>query len=363
MSGLIKFDYVNQFGNFSAVLSHYGLDFTTRGSQLRVLCPFHNDTDPSLSVTTVDTDDAQANTFHCFGCKESGSIIDFVALMENTDDLRAAARQVASISGCDLAPGRARGPRPRAAAIKSGGNRRKKRSEQSGDGRSEVSTDDETRKAGNGSDGSNSDDLSICDPNPPLKFALRLDASHPYVVERVGSQALIEHFGIGYLPETSKSMMANRLCIPIENDDGEIIAYAGRHPSDTVPDGTEKYLFPPKFKKHSALFNLHRLIDTDVAFLLEGFFGTVRLHAMHVPVVSMMGTSMSREQVELLRRRGIKRVVVMLDGDEAGEKALPALILLLTRWFFVQVLYLPDGEAPDTVSEKVLRGLVEPFVR
>jgi len=157
--------------------------------------------------------------------------------------------------------------------------------------------------------------------------------------------------------------MAGRVCIPIANADGEIIAYAGRYPSDDVPDDVERYLLPPKFVKMATLFNIHRIVDTEYVVIVEGFFGAMLLHGLDVPVVAIMGTSMAEAQVELLTARGIKRVLVMLDGDEAGQKAVTPLLDLLTRSFFVKVGYLPDGEAPDTASEQVLLSLAEQVER
>ncbi len=69
---------------------------------------------------------------------------------------------------------------------------------------------------------------------------------------------------------------------------------------------------------------------------------------------------MSEEQVELLVRSGVKRVTLLLDGDDAGRKACERLLPLLARKFFVRVGVLPDGGAPDDCEEEVLLELVEP---
>jgi len=67
MGEMINFRHVNAEGSFTALLNHHGLEFTQKGDQVRLRCPFHDDTNPSLSITLVDTNQAQANTFHCFG--------------------------------------------------------------------------------------------------------------------------------------------------------------------------------------------------------------------------------------------------------------------------------------------------------
>ena len=111
MGKLIKFDHVNAHGDFQRVLEHFGIDYEKRGTQLRALCPFHEDTNPSLSVTLEAAGDAKENTWHCFGCKQSGSIIDFAAL-KTGGTLRDGAELVAEVSGCGLAPAKASKRKP-----------------------------------------------------------------------------------------------------------------------------------------------------------------------------------------------------------------------------------------------------------
>src|SRR5579863_9435558 len=66
------------------------------------------------------------------------------------------------------------------------------------------------------------------EPNKPLKFRLdKLERSHPYLDERRLVQETIVDFGIGFC---AKGMMADRIAIPIHNESGEVVAYAGRFP-------------------------------------------------------------------------------------------------------------------------------------
>ena len=55
--------------------------------------------------------------------------------------------------------------------------------------------------------------------------------------------------------------------------------------------------------------------------LVEGYWSAIRLHALGVPVVALMGWSVSPEQIALLRDRGTRFVTLLLDGDEAGRRA------------------------------------------
>lgn len=356
MGKIIKFTHVNEHGDFEKVLSHFSLDYTRKGDQLRLLCPFHDDTKPSLNITLAATGSAQANTFHCFGCHESGSLIDFVAAMEGGSDLRAAAETIASISGCGLAPPRTskRADKAKSAKTGKGSKSRPKRL-------SDDSGKDDGSGAKNAAAG-NSEPLRACgEVNPPLKFTLTLDPSHPYLESRVDAQ-MIEEFGLGFLPESSRSMMKGRICLPIHDADGQLIAYAGRYPEPEPPGDVPKYLLPKAFDKMAVLFNLHRVDpDSKWVVIVEGFFGAMRLHRLGVPVVALMGTSISPAQIALLEARKTKFVYLMLDGDDPGRTAADAMLPLLARSFLVKVIDLPNGMEPDTVNvESVPSGL---FVR
>jgi DNA primase len=92
--------------------------------------------------------------------------------------------------------------------------------------------------------------------------------------------------------------------------------------------------------------------------LVEGYWSAIRLHALGVPVAALMGSSVSEEQLALLRERGTRSVTLLLDGDDAGRKAPERVLPALASAFFVRAPVLPDGEKPDTLSERVLREVV-----
>jgi DNA primase len=151
--------------------------------------------------------------------------------------------------------------------------------------------------------------------------------------------------------------MAGRICIPIHDAAGALVAYAGRWPGEP-PEGVERYLLPKQFQKSRVLFNLHRLNDAEHLVLVEGYWSTFRLHAMGVPVAALMGSSVSEEQLALLRERGTRRLTLLWDGDDAGRKARERWLPVIANTFFVRAPHLPDGEKPDTLDEAELRELV-----
>jgi DNA primase len=194
--------------------------------------------------------------------------------------------------------------------------------------------------------------------NPPLPFSLKLDPEHPYLAERGLSPELVEVFGLGLC---SRGSMGGRICIPIHNERGELVAYAGRWPGDDVPEAEERYKLPAKFQKSRVLFNLHRVAAGEHVVLVEGYWSAIRLQALGVPVAALMGWSVSPEQVALLRERGTRFVTLLLDGDETGKRGRERVLPILTSAFAVHAPELVDGQKPDVIDEAELVQLVSFF--
>src|SRR6266545_2097618 len=105
--------------------------------------------------------------------------------------------------------------------------------------------------------------------------------------------------------------MSGRCVIPIHNEAGELVAYAGR-----AIDGTEpRYKLPAGFHKGQEIFNLHRAIAGEARGLIvvEGFFDAMKVHQAGYPfVVALMGCSLTAAQEELLLAN-TGMVLLMLD--------------------------------------------------
>lgn len=156
--------------------------------------------------------------------------------------------------------------------------------------------------------------------------------------------------------------MVGRVCIPIHNATGELVAYAGRWAlsDEALPEGEEKYKLPAGFHKRLELFNLHRVKHCKHLVVVEGFFDAIRLHSLRVPAVALMGSSISEEQIALLQQHcpALRFVSVMLDGNEPGRKAAEIVAARLARHWWARIATLPDGEEPDTVAHDQLEQLL-----
>ena len=337
----IDFQAIKRAASFERVLQYYGIELRDgRGAQRQALCPFHNDTRPSLNVNL------DRNVFNCFPCGDGGDIVKFVAKREYPASpeghLVEAAEKLVEICGISFNYDR-------------GGSR--KAAEQAA-----------SKELQNG-------ELAVL--NRPLSFQLKVDPTHRYLIERGLSPELVEIFGLGFCV-SEKSIMRQRIVIPIHNERGELVAYAGRWPGDTGwTEGTHKYMLPPKFQKMRVLFNMNRVIDgmfksqwsghEQHVVMVEGFFGVFAVHPL-APCVALMGSVISGEHIQLLRGVNIKFVTLLLDGPGKPEtreastvrlqKAAAAAHQLSTAGFFVRSPMLGLGEQPDTIDRERLAQLV-----
>jgi DNA primase len=228
----VSFEDVKSRVSMQDVLAHYGLLQGTvekpskRGIELRLCCPFHEDKTPSLSIS------AETGKFHCFGCHaKGGDIFDFVVAKEEitagerTQNRRKAALLIQDWFGVQSAAAPAQETSAAAETVAPV---------------EDVKVVDEAPAEG---------------ANPPLKFTFKhLDTRHSYLTQERGlKEATIDFFGLGH--HAGKGIMQNRICIPIHNELGELVAYAGRWPADAGwPDGSQKYALPAGFRKSKVLF-------------------------------------------------------------------------------------------------------------
>lgn len=289
----IDFKSVRENADFHTVANHYGIDLIKDGSkpdQFKGICPFHDDTKPSLKVHTGK------KVYNCFSCGAHGNVLNFVKEMEGVS-YRDAARTLLDIGG--QAPVASKSAKSEPAQKQAAKLKKKDAAEPELDG--EITE------------------------NRVLSFALKdLDTMHPFLAERGIDEETIKTFGLG-VTERSK-LLKGRLAIPIHNRDGELVAYCGRYPSNDIPDGQPKYKLPPNFRKELELFNWHRCKDAlasgdaNTLILVESYFSVFHLHR-HFPVVSTMGWSVSDQQVATIVEGGVEKVVLLFDGDDAGRTA------------------------------------------
>jgi DNA primase len=314
--------------SIEAVLTRYGFleKFDRKGNRLAGPCPIHKGSNKRQFSVSLEK-----GAWKCFSghCGKAGNVIDLVAAIENVP-FRDAALLLQSWFGIE--PGQGRGgeatgpPAPTTPAA------------------SEV-------LAGGG-------DATVEGTNTPLTFELKLEPADSYLESRGLVPETGRHFGLGL---ATRGSMKGRLVIPIRNEKGELVAYAGRWvgQDENLPKGEGKYRLPPNFHKSLVVYNLERVPPaTKTVVLVEGFFSVFWLHQNAFPnAVSLMGTSLSKEQGQLLGER-FKGVQVFFDGDEAGRKAASAVAGELARRIWVKIIECPEGLQPDRLPAEDLKRLL-----
>ena len=331
----VDFRQVKEQVRFEQVLEYYGLldGLRRKGEELVGYCPLHDERRYNKDAFSVNT---ARNIFHCFACGASGNVLDFVCQRENLEPREAAlALQDRFLSD---QPEAANEKRPRQRA-----------KEREASQTPEAPTDPVPA----------SGEATV---NPPLTFELKnLDSKHPYLNDRGLDQKTIATFGLGYC---NRGLMQGRIVIPLHNERGELVGYAGRWPGEP-PEGEPKYKFPPKFHKSAVLFNLHRVDASEAEdkglILVEGFFGVFHLwKAQFYNVVALMGTALTPEQEGLLLaavgERG--KVVLLLDKDEPGQEATARIVEQLVGKVYVRVVDLGEASEPEELSVKQAQELL-----
>ena len=305
----VDFQKLKEEISMEMILEHYGFldELKVKGDRAMGKCPLHGGS--NLNQFSVSL---SKNIFQCFSgnCKAKGNILDFVATKEGIS-IREAGLKIQ-----DWFSVKAEVPKK---SLK----------------QNEPEEQQEIKE------------------NKPLSFELKgLDPDHPYLKERGLSPETIAHFGIGLY--AGKGMLKNRVVIPIHNDFGELLAYAGRVVDDSrVTEENPRYKIPGTFNKELALFNLHRVLKTgDRATLVEGFFDVMILHQLGIQNgIGLMGSFLSPEQEELIVQH-FSYVTILMDGNDAGRAVQEEALNRLSRKVFVGVKELPEGMEPDQLQEK-----------
>ena len=286
-------------------------------------CPVHNGN--SARAFHVDLD---KNLWHCFtGCKKGGNQLDLVAAKDQVTVREAALRLKKFFFDEDptpAAPATAIPPQPnppaaRAVASANGGKREKP-------------------------------------TNPPLDLELQLLPDHPHILEdRRLSLETAQHFGIGYC---ARGILAGCIGIPIHDEAGHLVAYAGRRLKFSDAEDMGKYRFPKGFHKDRVLYNLNRaLAEAEGEYglvIVEGFFTVMHLYELGVrSAVATMGSDLSEHQAMLAAKS--RHVTVLFDGDPAGQMGAVRAIERLEPLTTVHLVLLPHGLQPENCTPEMLR--------
>ena len=163
-------------------------------------------------------------------------------------------------------------------------------------------------------------------------------------------------------------MFRGRVIIPIRSPEGRTIAFGGRL---LEGDDGPKYLNSKEnrlYNKSDILYATDQARDEirkkKSAVLCEGYFDAIGMHQAGVKnAVALCSTALTPGHLALLGRLEARELVLLLDGDEAGRKAVERLAgALFAGGVNCRVAVLPDGEDPDTFARKAGAEAVQALV-
>lgn len=319
------------------------LELKKNGANYKCVCPFHNDTSPSLVVSP------SKQIYHCFACGAGGDSIKFVMEYEKLS-YPETIEKLANMVNFSLS----------------------------------YTTNDGIKK----------EDRKLME-TLNLFYVKQLDnnpSAKQYLIQRGISEASVEKFEIGYAPASfatldflssrgyamSESMeygvagigennnpyarFIERVTFPIYSPSNRLVGFGGR----TLSNHPAKYVNSPQtkhFNKSQLLYGYQLAKETiykqKTIIVTEGYLDVIMLHqAGFTHSVATLGTALTNEHIPLITR-GDPEVIVAYDGDDAGiNAALKASMLLSTHGIKGGVVLFSGGMDPaDMVQNNLIDAL------
>lgn len=317
---------------------------TRRGKSFVGLCPFHDDSTPSLNVSQ------EKQIYKCFACGAGGNSFTFLRDIENISFIEAV-RQLADRAGIALPDAKPADPdqqevfdqlyRANELAVKYF-HHLLTQDEKAADAMAYL------EKRGINRDVINAFSLGYAPDQWDgfLQVATRRDFS-PQILERAGL-ILQRQTGGGFYDR-----FRNRITFPIHAATGRPVAFGARA---LDPNEQAKYINSPEtpvYNKSATLYGLWRnrdaIRDAGVALVVEGYMDLIALAQYDIEnAVASSGTALTTDQARLLRRYAPKTILIF-DGDTAGATAaMRGIGSLFEVGLEVRVVTLPEYHDPDS---------------
>ena len=338
-------DEIAQKADIIEVVSEF-VQLQKKGRNFWGLCPFHDDINPSMSVSP------EKQMFNCFSCGHVGGIFKFVQDIKKIPFLEAV-KFVADKYGMNF----------------------------------EVH-----EKKTHYKDNQKEIIKSLNDARDYFRLAIESEMgkmANDYAEQRGLNSSIREKFNIGYAPvsgtkeflidhqsndesvlinaslvnDIGKDFFKERLMFAIENEHGDVVAFSGR----TLKNEDAKYINSREtmvFNKSEILYNyknaLPEINRKKEIVIVEGFMDVIALHRAGIGnVVAIMGTALTEKHISKLRD---KTVVLMFDGDKAGLNAtIKSIKILIENKVAVKVVNNETNKDPDELLKESDEKLISAF--
>lgn len=330
-------DLANEIRSKTDIVDIIGerIPLVARGKNFFGVCPFHDDSNPSLCVSR------EKQIYTCFSCHATGNVYTFLMNYDNIG-FREALKYLGDKVGVNV----------------SSINIQKK-----------STKFDKFYEAYNFSVKYFQNNLS----------STKGKAARNYLSNRGINEATIKEFEIGLSLDTRDDLTKllvnkkydlgelnriglssddhdiynDRIMFPLYNVSGQVVGFSGRIYND---NGQNKYLNTKEtdiFKKGEMLYHYHiareecRLQKSVI--VMEGFMDVIRASTIGIKnTVALMGTALTNNQFNLIKRLS-NNIILCLDGDEPGVHAMLSIgDHLLEQGVEVKVVVLPNDDDPDS---------------
>lgn len=350
--------------NIVEVMGKY-LNLIRKGNNFWVICPFHEDSTPSLSISQ------EKQIYKCFSCGEQGNVFIFLQKYKNINFINAL-KEAADNVNLNL--------------------------KEFDINLSEFNV--ETKK----------NPLKILNNIAMNFFSYQLltdigQEAMKYLQNRNITTENIKYFNIGYAPINNELIdylnaqgykdniefvklglmkinnkdqllptFSNRIMFAIKDEDGDCVGFSARNYNRE--DKSYKYINSPEtdfFKKSKILYNFNNVRNyikkNEVIYLTEGFMDVIALNNQNIKnVVALMGTNLTKEHILLLKKI-TTNIIIFLDGDLPGKIAsLKIVSVLLSNNFKVQIINNDTKFDPDELINKfpqkfyeIIKKTIHPF--
>ncbi len=288
------------------IISSY-LPLTQRGKNYFGVCPFHDDTNPSMSVSR------EKQIYRCFSCGASGNVFQFIIDYEHVSFREAlcilAQKTGIAINGIRLVK------------KKSKYDKFYEIYELAHKYYQNNMSSSYAKKAKEYLNNRNIDEEMI----KKYKIGLSLDKNNHLTQLLISKGYDLNTLNAIGLTNYDKDVYTNRIMFPLYDLNGRVVAFSGRRYDGIKENKYVNTKGTEIFQKGETLYNYHLAREfvrsKNQVIVMEGFMAVIRTKEAGIEnVVGLMGTAMTKEQANLIKRLS-EHVILCLDGDEPGRKA------------------------------------------
>ena len=334
-----KINEIRNSVNIVDVISSY-IPLTPKGKNYFGVCPFHDDNNPSMSVSP------SRQIYKCFSCGATGTVFKFIMDYENVSFLEAV-KKVADMGGISVNIGKVTKKQNHTELhqiydlslkfyinnLNTVGGKEAKEYLKN------RNIDEETIK------------------EFQIGLSLKHDVLSKILIKKFKPDEVLKSGLVGKNDYGYYDLFYDRIMFPLYDLNGNPVAYSGRIYNK---QDISKYFNTREteiFKKGELLYNYHRAKDIarkkNQIIIMEGFMDVIRAYTVGIKnVIAMMGTAVTETQAHLIKRMA-KDIILCFDGDEAGAKAtMSCSNELLKIGVTPKIIRLEDNLDPDEYIQK-----------